>query len=68
MQDKKMVSLWSYNPITGYWVLERNSGYPETMRNWLRIYQADAPDKAFKLTERESALLIRLRDMRRAAV
>lgn len=46
-----MVSLWKYNRITGYWVLQRSSGYPDTMANWLRIYQQDEPLENFKLAK-----------------
>ena len=47
-----MKSLWRYNKITGYWVLARPSGYDDTMKNWLRIYQADEPNEYFRLSIR----------------
>lgn len=45
-----MKSLWRYNKITGYWVMARPSGYDDTMKNWLRIYQADEPNEYFRLS------------------
>ena len=42
------VGLWSYNPVSGYWKLERTSSKINS-KKWLDIYQNDSPKTLFKL-------------------
>jgi len=44
-----MKKLWRFNPITGYWVYEREV-LPETANDWLKLYQTDEPNVQFKIS------------------
>lgn len=41
--------LWSYNPITGYWVLERTCAIANAPE-WLARFKQDAPQKQFRVS------------------
>lgn len=43
--------LWRYNPVTGYWTLQRICE-TATAQAWLDVYQADEPGASFKLSNR----------------
>lgn len=45
-----MTKLWSYNKITGYWVMERECS-TDTAHEWLAIFQNDEPAKKFKISK-----------------
>lgn len=43
------MKLWRYNPITGYWRMERVCG-PDTAQQWLIQFSKDEPDARFALS------------------
>lgn len=46
----KLTYLWRYNPVTGFWVMVRDS-LIENADRWLEIFQGDEPDAHFKLSK-----------------
>jgi len=48
----KQLTLWKYNPITGYWVSERNV-LPATADQWLAIFERDEPEATFRVASRK---------------
>lgn len=43
------MNLWRYNPITGYWRMERRCD-PDTAQQWLELFSKDEPDAHFALS------------------
>jgi hypothetical protein len=46
------MSIWEYNPITGYWKYVR-SVTDKTADEWLKIFQSDEPGKKFRVSKRK---------------
>ena len=51
MNSTELTNIWKYNPITGGWMLVRDS-YKENAATWLRIFQGDEPSVIFKVSKR----------------
>lgn len=48
----KAHQLWKYNPITGYWVHQRECGAGLEME-WLRVFYRSEPNAVFRCTRRK---------------
>jgi len=46
LDEGKKLNLWKFNPITGFWKLERDVT-PETKDKWLEIFKKDEPNSSF---------------------
>jgi hypothetical protein len=45
------VNLWRFNPITGFWRMER-ACTQDTAQQWLDLFRADEPTAHFALSHR----------------
>lgn len=43
------MNLWRYNPVTGFWRMER-ACLPGTAQQWLELFQKDEPNAYFALS------------------
>jgi hypothetical protein len=43
------MNLWRFNPITGFWRMER-ACLPDTAQQWLDLFRADEPTAHFALS------------------